>query len=55
MLTNFQNSFTYVFSSKLATKLCHISHHTLDVSLHYLAKDDITWQLAHRQNVTAAK
>ena len=40
MLTDFQNSFVVVFSEKFATQNpCHIAHHTLDVSLHYLAKD----------------
>jgi len=39
MLADFQNSFTVVFSKKFAKNSCHIAHHTLDVSLHHLAKD----------------
>jgi len=39
MLADFQNSFMVVFSKKFATKLCHTSHHILDVSLHYFAKE----------------
>jgi len=34
MLANFHNYFTVVFFKKSAT----VAHHTLDVSLHYLAK-----------------
>jgi len=39
MLADFQNSFTVIYSAKFATKKpCYISHHTVDMSLHYLAK-----------------
>jgi len=45
-LTNvgrFSIFFTVVFSKKIGNKNpCHIVHHTLDVSLHYLAKCKIT-------------
>jgi len=41
MLTDFQNSFTDRFSSKYATKvsLTVPSHHTLNLLLQYLVKD----------------
>jgi len=38
MLAYFQNSFTVIFSAKFAQNLYHNAHHTLNVSLHYLAK-----------------
>jgi len=44
MLADFQNSFTVLFFKKYATKprnLCNNAHHTLDMSLHYLAKPEI--------------
>ena len=36
MLADFENSFTLHFSRNLQQNLCHIAHHTLRVSLHYL-------------------
>jgi len=38
MLTNFQNSFTDRLAGKFATNSYLKSHHTLNMSLHYLVK-----------------
>jgi len=38
VLADFKNFLTVGLSSKFATRLCHISHRTLNVSLHYLVK-----------------
>jgi len=38
MLADIQNPFTVVFPRNLQQNSCHVAHHTLDVSLHYLAK-----------------
>ena len=38
MLTDFQNSFTVRLIGKFATNGILISHHTFNMSLHYLVK-----------------
>jgi len=42
ILTDFQNVFADRLSGKFATNLSHISHHTLNMSLHYLV--NYQWQ-----------
>jgi len=55
MLTDFWNPFTVRISEKFAIKFCNISHQTLNVFLHYLAKCKcsyiIIFRLQRSQNI----